>query len=184
MQTDRQRRRRGQATAELVIGAVGIIVVFFGLIQIAQLGRNSIANLFQARGEAERRSASDLASSPERDYVNDWKDGADALCFTADDTVVAGVDTLVVQTQELDQPPTLGDMLAGYTLSGYDSFTGYLEVDSIAYAADLRKGSATSIESKMKSVGLLTETRFDVRYSCNGRFFSSFCLSGFLLSVN
>ena len=143
MKTSRQThsRRRGQATAEVVIGLVGITVVFFGLIQIAQLGHNSIANLYDARGQADLRAAGQMMSGPENDYVADWGAGPDALPFTADDTPVAGVNTLGPYTVQLEQPPTISDMMAGYGLGDRDSFGGFLQADSIALAADLRKGT-------------------------------------------
>ncbi len=145
MSGKRRKRRRGQATAEVVIGLVGLTVLFFGLVQIAQLGHENIENLIKARSEAEKKAIGLFGSQAEDDYVGNWEDGPDGLRFTADDTRRPGINSLVVFTNELTEPLSLEGTLDGLGLGGYDGFSGYLEDDSIALAADLRKASASRL---------------------------------------
>ncbi len=134
--------RRGQATAEMVIGLVGITVMFFGLVQIAQLGSENIDNLYEARANAERKASGSISGATDQ-YVRDWRDGEDNLRFTNDDERMPGLNTLVIFRAELSQPKPLRDMLVKYTIEDQDWITPYVEPDSIPYAANLRSAHET-----------------------------------------
>ena len=112
--------------------------------QIAELGHNNIRNLFEARVAAEKRASGQFGSVPTDDYVRDWKDGADGLRFTADDTRQGEeADTLEVFEGELSEPVPLKDAMSAFDMTDYDWVSPYVDEDSITFAGNLRTSYAT-----------------------------------------
>lgn len=134
---------RGQATAEVVISLVGLTVVFFGLLQIARLGHESIQNLMEARRRSE--VAMGAIGTPIGEYVRNWTDGGDALSFTADDEAVHLGGATIRFTDVLAQPVALDKLENNPAYGMSNSFTPLLAPGSLAPAADLREGRSTRV---------------------------------------
>ncbi len=127
----------------MVVGLVGITVVFFGLVQIAQLGHNNVENLVDARAAAEKRASGLFGSSPAARYVSDWRDGVDRLRYTADDTQHPGFPYEVVYYKnELQEPVDLEEQMVDWGLEGYDWVTPMMQSNT-TYAGNLRRSYAT-----------------------------------------
>ncbi len=138
MNKRRWQQTHGQATAEVVIGLVGLSVVFFGVMQISRTGDTSIANLLEARAAAEQAAAPGNLSPITYRYVADWRDGDDGLRYTADDQpIVALNDDLGVYRRELESPLSLRGLSLNPEIGLRDEVTPALSSDSLAGAAGL-----------------------------------------------
>ena len=145
MVTRRNRPAAGQAISEVLIGLVGLAVMFFGLVQVGRLGDASIRNLLAARREsafAMRNTAASYFS-----YVRDWADGPDALSHTPDDIALGGGGRLTTYEAELAGPVDVTVLHANPAARLNSDVPGLIASDSLAVAADLRDGlSAQTIE--------------------------------------
>lgn len=148
-QRSQWRRYRGQATAEMVIGLVGLTAVFFGLIQVCWLGDANIRNLIDAWGQAQDNALNNQLAAP-GDYTPNWTDGSDNLRFTADDvpTQRPGGDTIVTFTDEMQSGVSMDTLVQAGLRDGFSP-----SQDSLVTAADLRRGSrsrSVAIQSALR----------------------------------
>ncbi len=131
-----------------MIALIGLSFIFFGLIQVARLGHESILNAHAARSEADRAALGDQLSA-RNSYVTDWQNGPDELRYTRDDVPTlatldgtsASPDSLNVFRNQVQWPLSLST-LAGtpqYGMTG--SLPLLLDLDSLASAANLYGGS-------------------------------------------
>lgn len=74
---------KGQAFSELIISIVGIIIVFSGLLIVAEMAKGNIENLLEARAEADSSAVGGVGGDGLTVYT--WDEGGDGLIFTADD---------------------------------------------------------------------------------------------------
>ncbi len=137
-------RLRGQATIEMVIGLVGLAALFFGIELVCRLGDAGIANLMEAREKADEDM--DRGSATYGVYVRTWRDGVDALSYTADDQAVTSGGGLETFRSQLEAPMDMQWLVDNpdFHLRGHDVMP-LLGGSSIAYAADMRKGVARSV---------------------------------------
>lgn len=130
----------------MVIGLVGLTVLFFAIYQIGYMGHLSLVNQQQARAEADRNALGN-AVSLSATYVPNWEDGPDGLSHTADDiestrgpdggrvTMNGFTD---VYRNELEAPVPLRDLVNG--TSGIRDHVTSAMAGSIAASADLHEG--------------------------------------------
>ncbi|TAN38328.1 MAG: hypothetical protein EPN23_02720 [Verrucomicrobia bacterium] len=84
--------RAGQATAELVVGLLALLVVFMGMLQIQSLARAHTQTLLAARQQA----GQDALASPyvlrnaTLRWISDWQAGTDKIIYSRDDTARLG----------------------------------------------------------------------------------------------
>lgn len=151
MRRPRRQRYRGQATAEVVIGLIGLTALFFGVIQVAWLGRASVRNLMDAREDADEVASQTGALGGGGGFIQNWESGSDALRFSADDVIDDdGNESLGTLTDELagpfpvDQVPIYG---------GNDGFTP--RSSSVVSEADLNQGESTRTVGVQPAVRIL-----------------------------
>ena len=154
----RMRKRRGQAISEFVIGMLGISIMFFGLLQVANLGvgdnnsNGNIQNYKDARAEAEEVILLDASSFVDGTNIGSWGDGNDGLRFTADDVKQNQTgDYFSTFNDELSSPTSLNDLMED--VSQYDSMSERLERSTV-WATGLqsgRKSSSVSVEPALQS---------------------------------
>lgn len=141
----RNKASTGQAISEVLIGLVGLAVMFFGLVQVGRLGNASITNLLEARRAA--AFAMRNTTSTYYSYVRDWADGPDALSHTPDDIALGGGGRLTTYEAELAGPVDITVLHANPAARLNSDVPGLMASDSLAVAADLRHGvSAQTIE--------------------------------------
>ncbi len=139
----RHARCRGQATAEMVIGLIGLAVLFLGSLQVALLGDANIRNLIAARGQAEQRALTGDALSRNGRYIAGWSDvDPDGLRFTADDVPTSTAGGSLQRFQdELLAPVPIGAM-GNYGLD--PTFDTNLQASSLGVAANLHQGGSSA----------------------------------------
>ena len=152
------RKRKGQAISEFVIGMLGISIMFFGLLQVANLGvgghsRNgNIQNYKDARAEAEEFILIDASSFEDGTNIGSWGDGNDGLRFTADDSKInQNGDYFSKFQEELSDPTTIEELMTD--VSEYDSMSERLERSTV-WATGLQSGkksSSVSVEPALRS---------------------------------
>lgn len=157
------RRVTAQATVELVIGLVALVVLFVALAQIGRLGHESIRNLMQAREAAERAMLASGTTVGES--IRTWTDGPDALAYTADDAATAGFGDLDVFTDELTQPVALATLETNPTYGLGGAFSAPLSAGTAVAAADLRQGNAGTTIDVENALRTLLFMRGDARLS-------------------
>ena len=81
---------RGQALIEFLIGIIGIIALFAGLLQIASLSRAHTESMIEARSEAAEDAIGDTAFLASPDYIEAVMEGADGTRYSADDSFTDG----------------------------------------------------------------------------------------------
>lgn len=145
MRAQRSRRNAGQAIAEVVIGLVGISCVLLAVYQFGVLGDAGIRALVSARAEADENAHGNLIAATNRNLL-DWRDGADALSYTADDEAVElRADDLGVYADELAAPLALGALGAAPALGLQDDVAPLLSSQSMGVAAALYAGRETML---------------------------------------
>jgi len=80
----------GQASVELIVAIVLMLIVCTGLLHISRLARTSLFLQSVLREAAGTRAMESGAISEDAEYITDWDDGADDLRYTADDRPVLG----------------------------------------------------------------------------------------------
>lgn len=159
----RGRHSRGQATAEVVIGLVGLTVIFFGLVQIAMLGNGSILALLESRRNADNAMTQEGVTVG--DYIRDWSDGPDALRYTADDVPFRSGGVTPVFLAEVQSPLALAGLEQTPVLGLQHEITPLIGDGSLTTAAELRKGvgSATlEVENALRVLLGISTSRFQV----------------------
>ncbi len=79
----------GQATAELVVSLVGILIVFTGFLMIVDIGVTKVENVIDARGEADIYGLNGTVGSSGV-AIKTWSAGADGFYYTEDDQIIGG----------------------------------------------------------------------------------------------
>lgn len=158
----RRQHRKGQATVELLIAMIGLLVALAAVLQVSQTGYESIRNLAEARGDADQ-NARNQSSSFSGDTIGNWSNGADELRYTADD--------------ETTLPPFVGlgdfksELTGGFDLpanlpSGFhDELTPDIVSSSIGLTAAMYEGEATRtvhIESALEELLFLTTDEIEL----------------------
>jgi hypothetical protein len=88
----RATRRRGMAIVEMVVGLVGLLAVFAGMLCIVRLGRERSVTLQEARAKAGAFAMADdyISDTPGPDFIYDWSTGNDGRKHSADDEPILG----------------------------------------------------------------------------------------------
>ena len=81
---------RGQALIEFMIGLIGILALFAGLLQIASLSRTHTESMVEARHEAAEDAMGDTAFFAFPDFIEAVVEGADGSRYSADDSFTDG----------------------------------------------------------------------------------------------
>ena len=110
------RKKSGQALVEMIVGLVGILVVFSGLLTIAHLGYAQSNVMIQARRTAGEYAMglSYASEAPNSYFILDWTAGQDQKKFSADDKLqpadpTAAVSQLVDPSKPSDLKSRIGD---------------------------------------------------------------------------
>ena len=159
----RRHHSRGQATAEVVIGLVGLTVIFFGLVQIAMLGHQSILALLEARRNADNAMTQDGVTVG--DYIRDWSDGPDALRFTADDVPDRSSGGTDVFLGEVQAPLALASLEQKPVLGLQHDITPLISSGNLATAAELRTGTGSAtidVENALRVLLGINASQFKV----------------------
>lgn len=100
----KNKHEQGQAITELVVGLIGIAIMFVGLLLVAVFSMENVRCLILARGEAEVASAQGTVTGGGKSpsYITEWSWGADQIPFTADDSPVTGGIQANALTEEFD----------------------------------------------------------------------------------
>jgi len=82
----------GQATAELVVGLIALLVVFMGMLQIQSLARAHTQTLLAARQQAGQDALTSpyLLRNALPRWISDWQAGNDNITYSRDDAARLG----------------------------------------------------------------------------------------------
>lgn len=81
----------GQAIAELLAGMLGLCMALLGMLFVGAFGLSNVENLIKARGSADQIAlTSEAPASSSAQPLTGWCSGDDGICFTQDDTPIAG----------------------------------------------------------------------------------------------
>ncbi|MBU0679440.1 MAG: pilus assembly protein [Verrucomicrobia bacterium] len=93
----KRHRRAGAAMVEFVVGIVAVLVLFMGLLQIAQLARKRTRAMLEAQAEAGMYSMSDelIIALPGPQHIYDWDPGSDERPYSEDDSPILGSSAMI-----------------------------------------------------------------------------------------
>ena len=129
----------------MVICLVGMTSIMLAVMQIAEIGKDSITNLTEPREQADRRMLNN-SSANEGDYIQDWGNGADELRYTNDDekTGSDNDDSISAFQDQISVPLDLGFQMQSWGMSSNDEFTPLIDENSKLEAANLQEGFKSS----------------------------------------
>jgi hypothetical protein len=150
--------QRGQAITEMVIGLLGMLTVFLGLLFVAAMGIENIDGMLLARRTADENAVGGAAPGGGTSIL-EWLKGNDMIAYTTDDTVNGGTgeasenykSQLAVAYADPDQSITLNDPLS---IGGYSVNSELAEIPDgvfFLWAARLTEGqysNADPLESR------------------------------------
>jgi hypothetical protein len=95
----RTQQRSGQALIEMMVGLVGLLVVFTGLLTIAHMGYAQSNVMMQARRAAGEYAMAQayVTEAPSPYFILDWTSGQDQKKFSSDDKMQTGDPTEAVR---------------------------------------------------------------------------------------
>jgi len=76
---------RGQASIELAVALVLLLIILTGIIHVGKMARTSLFLQSVLRGKAGLEAMNPGAISMTAEYVSDWDEGPDGIRYTADD---------------------------------------------------------------------------------------------------
>lgn len=81
--------QRGQAIVEMVVGILGMLTVFLGLLFVAAIGIENVDGMLLARGTADTNAVNKVSPSGGMSII-EWLEGNDRVAYTADDIANTG----------------------------------------------------------------------------------------------
>ena len=80
--------KRGQASIELAVSLVLMLIILTGILHVSRMARTSLFLHSVLRGKAGVEAMNPWATSATADYIANWEAGADGIKYTADDKPV------------------------------------------------------------------------------------------------
>lgn len=137
---------KGQATTEMVVSILALMIVFAGLMQIAELGSKNIQMLISARGQADNNVRSGVLTSGGAKSIGYWDKGDDNLYFTADDNSISPEtpDNSEFFQKQLQTPLDLSDSATSLIPANHNFVPGLNAANLFLDSAALISGTSTS----------------------------------------
>ncbi len=126
MKRDNFKNQSGQATAELIVSIIGIMIVFTGFFMVVDLGVAKVENVISARGGADLSSyIGDSGGSGSA--IISWSSGGDGFYYTEDDLPL---------TATSESPETFSSELQNGSFSLLSNFSMFYIENNFATTLD------------------------------------------------